>query len=140
MPATFLEDLRELHPVRAGQRQFGGIKGSSTEHFLIQLWQDVLEDLDDSRAATLLSSIDYSKAFNRLAFVSCPKALKAKGVGQELINVIASFLSERQMSVMVGKYWSKLSQILCGVPQGSLLGVLLFNAKIDNFEAFFLDI
>ena len=41
----------------------------------------------------MLSSIDYSKAFNRLDFVRCLRALKAKGVNQELINIIASFLS-----------------------------------------------
>ena len=120
--------------------QYGGVKGSGTEHFLVQLWQDVLEGLDDSRAGVLLSSIDYSKAFNRLDFARCLTALKAKGVGQELINIIASFLSGRQMSVKVGNCRSELRPVQGGVPQGSRLGVFLFNCTIDNFEAFSEDV
>ena len=116
--------------------QYGGVKGCGTEHFLVELWQNVLQGLDDSRAGVMLSSIDYSKAFNRLDFSRCLKALKAKGVGQELINIIASFLTDRQMTVKVGMTRSKLRKILGGVPQGSLLGVFLFNCTIDTFEAF----
>ena len=121
----------ELRP-----NQYGGVKGCGTEHFLLQLWQDILEGLDDSRAGVLLSSIDYSKAFNRLDFARCLQALKAKGVGQELLKIVASFLTGRQMSVKVGSYRSRPRPVLGGVPQGSRLGVFLFNCTIDNFEAF----
>lgn len=61
----------------------------------------------------------------------CPE-----GVGQELINIIASFLSGRQMSLKVGNCRSELRPVQGGVPQGSRLGVFLFNCTIDNFEAF----
>ena len=128
---TWLGNSSSMRP-----NQYGGVKGSGTEHFLLQLWQDVLENSDDSRASTLISSIDYSKAFNRLDFVRCLNALKAKGVGQELLNIIASFLSGRRMTVKVGDAKSSLKDIEGGVPQGSLLGVHLFNSTIDNFEAF----
>ena len=56
--------------------QFGGIKGSGAEHCLVQLWQQVLENIEDQRASSLLTSIDYSKAFNRLDFAVCLKAMK----------------------------------------------------------------
>lgn len=36
-------------------KQYGGIKGSGTEHFLINLWHSVLEGLDDSRAGALIA-------------------------------------------------------------------------------------
>ena len=130
--------LQKTCTLRANQ--YGGLKGTGTEHFLIQLWQDVLEGLDDSRAGVLLSSIDYSKAFNRLDFARCLQALKAKGVGRELLKIVASFLSGRQMRVKVGNCRSELRTVLGGVPQGSLLGVFLFNCTIDNFEAFSRDV
>ena len=120
--------------------QYGGVRGSGTEHFLVQLWQDILENSDDSRASTLISWIDYSKAFNRLDFARCLSALKAKGVGQELLNIIALFLSGRYMTVKVGDHKSTLKLIKGGVPQGSLLGVHLFNSTIDNFEAFYREV
>ena len=120
--------------------QYGGVKGLGTEHFLLNLWQNVLESLDDQRSASLLTSIDYSKAFNRLDFVCCLKALKAKGVSKELLNIVASFLSGRSMTVKVGSVNSQPKTVEGGVPQGSLLGVFLFNVTIDCFEAFSRDI
>ena len=55
--------------------QYGGMKGSGSEHCLIELWQQVLENIEDQRASSLLTSIDYSKAFNRLDFACCLRAL-----------------------------------------------------------------
>ena len=48
------------------ENQMGGMKGAGAEHYLVQLWQSVLEALEDPRAASILTSIDYAKAFNRL--------------------------------------------------------------------------
>ena len=120
--------------------QYGGVKGLGTEHFLVEFWQKILEDLDDSRAGTLVTSIDYSKAFNRLDFACCLKALKAKGVSTELLRIVAAFLTGRRMTVKVGDVFSSFRTVEGGVPQGSLLGVFLFNILIDAFEAFHPDV
>ena len=113
----------------------GGMKGAGAEHYLVQLWQNVLESLEDPRAASVLTSIDYAKAFNRLDFSQCLKALANKGASSEILGIIASFLTSRTMSVKVGQSLSKPRVVLGGVPQGSILGVFLFNATIDSFEA-----
>ena len=52
--------------VKLKQNQFGGQKGCSTYHFLAETFDQVTEHLEDSRAASILTSIDYSKAFNRV--------------------------------------------------------------------------
>ena len=115
--------------------QLGGMKGAGTEHYLVELYQMILETLEDPRAASVLTSIDYAKAFNRLDFLHCLEALAAKGASTEIIGIVASFLTSRTMSVKVGQVLSKPRIVLGGVPQGSILGVFLFNATIDSFEA-----
>ena len=121
--------------VKIRKNQYGGVKGSGSEHFLVETWQRVLEGCEDPRAGVLLSSIDYSKAFNRLDFAECLRALKRKGACQQLIRIVASFLTDRQMTVRIGSAFSDFRVVLGGVPQGSLLGVLLFNLAIDSYEA-----
>lgn len=115
--------------------QFGGMKGAGTEHFLLETWQEILEDLDDPRAATLLTSIDYSKAFNRLNFDHCLTCLREKGASAEILSIVCLFLTDRTLSVKLGNARSTQRPVLGGVPQGSKLGVILFNNSIDNFEA-----
>ena len=114
--------------------QMGGMKGAGTKHYLVELYQLILETLDDSRAASIITSIDYSKAFNRLDFLRCLEALAAKGASSKLIAIVGSFLTSRTMSVKVGQAQSKPRIVLGAVPQGSILGVFLFNATINNFE------
>ena len=115
--------------------QMGGMKGAGTEHYLVELYQLILEALEDPRAASVITSIDYSKAFNRLDFLHCLEALAAKGASTELISIVGSFLTSRTMAVKVGQVTSRPRVVLGGVPQGSILGVFLFNATIDTFEA-----
>ena len=126
--------------VKQRNNQYGGVKGRGTEHFLVLLWQRVLDYIEDSRAGCLLTSIDYAKAFNRLDFEHCLRCLKAKGANGKLIKIIASFLSDRVMQVKVGTTLSEPKTVLGGVPQGSLLGVFLFDLSIDDFEAFSHDV
>ena len=99
----------------------------------MELWQRVLEGLEDQRAVSLLTSIDYSKAFNRLDFNHCLASLEKKA---ELLRIVASFLSGRQMRVKIGNTMSEPKSVTGGVPQGSLLGVFQFNCAIDMFVHF----
>ena len=94
------------------ENQMGGMKGAGTEHYLVHLWQTVLETLEDQRAASLITSIDYAKAFNRLDFGHCLRALAAKGASTELIGIVASFLTSRTMSVKVGQIASRPRVVL----------------------------
>ena len=125
--------LSEQVGMRANQ--LGGMKGAGTEHYLIELFQLVLEVLEDPRATSVITFFDYAKAFNRLDFLHCLNALADKGASSKLLGIVTSFLRSRTMSVKVGQAFSKPRIVLGGVPQGSILGVFLFNATIDSFEA-----
>ena len=56
------------------------------------------------------------------------------GASNQIIGLVAAFLTGRTMSVRAGNAWSKKRQVFGGVPQGSILGVLLFNITTDNLE------
>ena len=114
--------------------QFGGVKGLSTDHLLVTMWQRILENAEDYRAATVVTSIDYSKAFNRMAFQECLNALARNGASSPVLQIVASFLTDRKMLVKVGQVLSKPRRVCGGCPQGSILGVFLFNATIDDLE------
>lgn len=124
-----------MEKVGTTTNQIGGVKGCSTEHYLVLVWQKILENLEDKRAASLLTTIDYSKAFNRLNYQKCLEALRKKGATRELLEMVAAFLTGRKMTVKVGKEKSSLRDLFGGAPQGSILGVFLFNCTIDDFEA-----
>ena len=127
--------LEWLHSeVKISDRQYGGIKGCSAAHLLVDVWGRVCEDLEDSRAASLLLSVDYAKAFNRLSYQHCLSAFAKKGASSLTIGLIASFLTNRTMSVRVGNSWSPPMPVFGGAPQGSILGVMLFNCSIDDLE------
>ena len=114
--------------------QYGGVRGCSGTHLIIKVWQKILSNLEDRRAATALTSIDYAKAFNRLSFQHCLKSFAKKGSSTSVIRLLASFLSGRSMQVRVGSSWSRPRSITGGCPQGSILGVFLFNVTVDDLE------
>ena len=88
----------------------------------------------DSRAAVVLTSINYAKAFNRLSFQHCLRAFARHGDSTPMLEKLATFLSNRVMWVKVGKEWSAPRPVNGGVPQGSILGVFLFNVTTDELE------
>ena len=88
--------------VKCKKNQFGGVKGCSTTHFLIQVWDEIGIGLEDARAASLLMSIDYVKAFNRLSYQECLAAFHCKGASAQVMGLISTFLTNRTMAVRVG--------------------------------------
>ena len=123
-----------LEEITLKRNQFGGVKGCSTGHMLIEIWQDICENLEDYRCGTVLTAIDYAKAFNRLSYQHCLDAFRKKGASTPIIRLLSSFLTNRSMTVKVGDSWSTPLDICGGCPQGSILGVLLFNVTTEDLE------
>ena len=112
----------------------GGVKGLGTDHLLVNLWQNILENAEDYRAGTVVTSIDYLKAFNRMGYQECLAALARNGASTPILELIGTFLTDRVMTVKVGSVMSEERGVNGGCPQGSILGVFLFNATIDDLE------
>ena len=120
--------------VRPDHNQYGGEKNASATQLLIEVISDVTTALEDNRAGVVLSAIDFSKAFNRLDHQKCLQSFANKGASTQVLNLLASFLQGRTMTVKVGQTKSTPKPVNAGAPQGSVLGCYLFNIGIDDLE------
>ena len=127
--------LRRLkEEISLSPAQYGGLKGCSVDHFLIDTWQEILSNLEDPDAACSLMSIDFEKAFNRMSHQACIQTLEAKGVSPATTAMVHCFLFERTMSVKIGDSFSCPRKVPGGSPQGSILGNFLFCITTDSLS------
>ena len=121
------------------QNQYGGVSGCSTTHMVIEVLQMICKNAEDYRCATVLAAINYSTALNRVSYQHCLDAFQRKGASTPIIRLIASFLTNRSMSVRIGGCWSEPLPVSGGCPQGSVLGARLFKTATDDLEDKFVE-
>ena len=113
--------------------QYGGRKGTSSNHYLIDLITFILynQDLPESRAV-LATMVDFSKAFNRQNHLILVTKLSDMGVPGWLLKIVIGFLEERQLIVTYNGATSGTKQMPGGGPQGTVLGMFLFLILINK--------
>ena len=111
--------------------QYGFRKNHSTAYALIQLY-DKLSDAIDQGKVTLGLFIDLSKAFDTLNHHILLAKLEFYGVRGVALQWFKSYLSCRTQFVQFNGYNSSSKYIKCGVPQGSILGPLLFLLYLND--------
>ena len=82
---------------------------------------------------------DLSKAFDCLPHELLIAKLDAYGFGKSSLKLIHSYLSNRKQRVKVNDIYSSRSEVLFEIPQGSILGPLLFNIFICDMFYFLED-
>ena len=113
--------------------QFGGLKGNSISHYMIELLNFILYNQDyDLPIAVLMCAIDFSKAFNRQNHNIIITLLSDMGVPGWLLNIVMGFLSDREMVVNFKGETSSKKPLPGGGPQGTLLGLLLFLVLVNS--------
>ena len=112
--------------------QYGYKKGHSTETILLKITNDILI-ASDKKTATVLLLLDLSAAFDTVDIERLMEILYSEiGVRGTALKWFSSFLKNRTMRVKINDTYSEVFEIQFGVPQGSVLGPLLFNIYIRS--------
>ena len=100
--------------------------GHSTETAVLKVLADILQALDAGDFA-LLISLDLSAAFDSVDHPTLLERLRISyGINDAVLLWFTSYLLDRQQHVRVSNTRSKPSTVLFGVPQGSVMGSILF--------------
>ena len=127
--SAYLDHLGWLY-----KHQYGFRRGRSTAQAVGQLNNSVLDAIDGGKVAGMLF-LDISKAFDSINHKLLLGKLEHIGLAARSLRWFKSYLADRRQCVCINGEVSETRPIDLGVPQGSILGPLLFNVYINSLSA-----
>ena len=109
--------------------QSGNKRLHSTETLGILFTNHLYEAIDTKKLIGVLM-LDLNKAFDSIQHAALLNKLRVLGLTDEALSWVKSYLDDRQQQVFINSSLSTPITIIHGVPQGSILGPLLFNLYI----------